>query len=845
MGEAVVSGTKIKMQYKGDTLVYDATAFSMQRDALLGELVKMLPGVELRGGRIYVQGRYVENITLSGKDFLNLKPEEILKMLPAYVVKSLKFYDRQGERSRVAGRDMKDAVYVMDVVLKREYKAQWMSLGVAGYGTEGRYEANGMLMRFDDRQNLIVKADFNNLNKKAEVHEMATIATVYGNGRGRGQFVGLSWSFEPSEKCLFDLSGNYDSRRWNIDQSQAGETYLAGGNLFTRSRMWQRKEGDAWDVRASLRLRPVKKMTIQTMYAFNFNRTRMRSSQRRAQFSVDPGTVPSFGASPLDTVFAAEQAAAAWADYVSYREMTESLNREKVYDHSGEVRLVAGLGRNALNVSVKGRMKRAEFDIFDRYTLSHPATPEAGTDFQHRFFDRGEETERMDAGADYTWKYAESDRQDGQLTPYYQMQLLHKRTDDLRYRLERLEGWGVDCDLPLGSLPSEREWMRQAFDADNSAWHAQRTFRGELGLRWNHEWMVGDSMWVKVNATLPVAYSHRNLYYHLGTLSAPVKTDAAFLTPQFRLQWMPARNDRNGNVARWEFGYRLMQQEPSLLSLPGVTDHRDPLVENLGNPGLKNAQTHVVKVGGNYRKRSSRLRTYGSVRYEAMRDAIAMYSVYDRKTGIATYRPVNVNGNYRLSGTLGLNVTINPKTWSSLDYSIHPSFGRNIDLNRTVGEEAAVRSSVKTFTLSQNLNFVWRPVHTLSIYSQAFVRYDRSFSATPGFQTIDVWNFSPSLQVTWEVEEWEIGTKFGVQAQRGYSDGAMNRTDFLLDATLSRSFFNDRLTLKLATCDLLRQQRRTWNSLNAQGRTETLYNLYIPSYIMLKVAWRVNGGGKK
>ena len=55
LGEAVVKGTKIRMFYKGDTLVYNASAFQLPDGSMLNDLVAQLPGAEIRDGNILRQ----------------------------------------------------------------------------------------------------------------------------------------------------------------------------------------------------------------------------------------------------------------------------------------------------------------------------------------------------------------------------------------------------------------------------------------------------------------------------------------------------------------------------------------------------------------------------------------------------------------------------------------------------------------------------------------------------------------------------------------------------------------------------------------------------------------------
>jgi len=61
--EVTVTATKIKMFYRGDTLVYDATAFQMPEGSMLDDLIRQLPGVTMNAdGEIFVNGRKVDEL---------------------------------------------------------------------------------------------------------------------------------------------------------------------------------------------------------------------------------------------------------------------------------------------------------------------------------------------------------------------------------------------------------------------------------------------------------------------------------------------------------------------------------------------------------------------------------------------------------------------------------------------------------------------------------------------------------------------------------------------------------------------------------------------------------------
>ena len=65
LGEASVQGSKILMVMRGDTLVYNASAFNLAEGSMLDNLVRALPGVKLEdGGRITVNGEFVSSLRL-------------------------------------------------------------------------------------------------------------------------------------------------------------------------------------------------------------------------------------------------------------------------------------------------------------------------------------------------------------------------------------------------------------------------------------------------------------------------------------------------------------------------------------------------------------------------------------------------------------------------------------------------------------------------------------------------------------------------------------------------------------------------------------------------------------
>ncbi len=174
LGEVVVTASKVKFYNKGDTIVFNADAFELAEGSMLDALIKQLPGVELKeGGQIYVNGEFVENLLLNGKDFFKGKNELMLDNLGAYTVKNVEVYKRSPEMQQWSGDKARQQL-VMDVKLKKEYNIGWIMNFEAGLGTSERYMARAFVNRFTANSRLSFIGNLNNLNDSRKPGESSS-----------------------------------------------------------------------------------------------------------------------------------------------------------------------------------------------------------------------------------------------------------------------------------------------------------------------------------------------------------------------------------------------------------------------------------------------------------------------------------------------------------------------------------------------------------------------------------------------------------------------------------------------------------------------------------------------
>jgi len=168
--EVVVTATKVKFFWRGDTLVYDATAFQMPQGSMLGDLIRQMPGVTLNEqGEIFVNGRKVDELLLGSHTFFGGNKRVLMENLPYYTVKTLKVYEKQTEKNEALGYDVEPKKYVMDVNLKDEYSRGYIANVEAAGGTDKRYLGRGFLLGFTDRVRTTLLGNINNVNESRHI----------------------------------------------------------------------------------------------------------------------------------------------------------------------------------------------------------------------------------------------------------------------------------------------------------------------------------------------------------------------------------------------------------------------------------------------------------------------------------------------------------------------------------------------------------------------------------------------------------------------------------------------------------------------------------------------------
>ena len=810
--EATVSATQVKMYYKGDTLVYNASAFKLPDGSMLDDLIRQLPGAELNeAGEIRINGRKLNYLLLNGKEFFSGNNRVMLDNLPYYTVQQLKVYEQATQRSQALGHDVDDKLYVMDVRLKKEYATGYMGNLQAGGGTDGRYLGRAFGLRFTDFSRLTLFAGSNNTNETRKPGmDSDWTPSSHTTGTMRHHQAGMDLLLENREQTWSEAANALVSlTRTNEESRSATETFLTGGSAYSRAQARRIRKNLETTLHNRFTLKKPFYLDLKT--DLSYRHTDHRGNQAAQAFNAHPD---SLSTDTLNTT------ADSWTGHSRNLTVGQQAEWLQHLDWGDDLELKA-----------HATYRHAESEDFDRYRLDYPNAP-AHTDYRNRY------NRSRQCGYDYAARLLYRFNFLNQIKWEVGGQFSQRHDDDHigRYRLEQIAGWDGN-EAPLGTLPSTADLLRQGLDRTNSYDAAGRANLTEITTRlFTKGWKGGD-----LSLGYSTTYAAERLHYRGAGLDTLMR----------RRQW---RHNASASYSYWmnerpsgwggNFGlsYFMTQTAPEMLRLVPVRQTYNPLALTEGNPSLGRTTQHLVGMDMSLRRRKLNLNHHMGMRQ--YRNLTATATHYDRTTGVYTYRPENINGNRSVYVINDINFT--PARHEPLNLTQHfqYDYARNVDLFFDADKEHDVRSTVRTHLIQESLRLTYQ-FKPLQLGASVRVAYRYATSARPDFSTVRATDLDYGLNLTWHMP-WQLtlATDLKMYTRRGYGDASMNTDDLVWNAALSRAFLKGRLNVTLQGFDLLHNLSNVTYSINGQGRTET-WSRSIPRYAMLHLQWKFNKNPKK
>ena len=817
MREVTITATKIKMYYRGDTLIYDATAFKMPDGSMLDDLIRQLPGVTMNAdGEIFVNGRKVDELLLGSRSFFGGNKKVLLENLPYYTVRHLKVYEKQTDRSVALGYDVDPRRYVMDVILKDEYNQGYIGNVEAAGGTDERWLGRGFLLGFTDKLRFTLLANANNVNEGRHIGQsdhwsparqprsLLTTRSVAGE-------INYENKSDKNKEIKETFRAEYTSTTDDQTISRRAESFIEGCSPTSVTESFNRAGNRRWTLNNHLAMRLPAWMDIYAKFDYAHRDGSFHSAfdEQSDSLSISQRTV---GISE----------GTKWEAKIDVQGSVRPSKQKSHIDYYVSMGHNSDEGESATHYQTRN-------SFLDGKTVEHTAVSDNSSSLLNR----------------NTWGvvnlgYGYEIAKDLHLGISNMLYNSHVHTRDYLYHPDTL------------LLPSQLDALEAITDYANSYESHSDNWQNDFSIHLSKSsYYMHPQVHMRVNydrwrleLKLPV-YSNK-LHYQRGKIDTLARQRMFLPEPKFwfRHSWKGALRDFQAHAS-------FRQSMPLLIDRINFRDDSQPLIIKLGNSDLMS--TAVTHFDARYYDGTGRNQgMYNlSASFDYHHRDISQSVAYNPINGVYTYKPMNISGAYQAHANFSTDHNIGEKRYWSWHVNAGADWNHAKDHAMLTGETESHENTVNTLSLNSGANIRYN-YKTLNVRAVGSMDWRHSEGRMYDFSTLDALDFSYGLEASYTTPAL-CGKKVGgmtlaadacMYSRRGYGAASLNRDDFVINASISQSFLSGKLILRLEGFDLLHQLSPTDYVINAQGRTVTTYRS-LPHYLMLHAVWHFNKNPKK
>ena len=804
LNEVMVKATRVKMFYRGDTIVYDATAFKLPDGSMLDALIRQMPGVTLNeAGEIFVNGRKVDELLLGSRSFMRGNKKVLMENLPYYTVQNIKVYDKQSDKSKALGYDVDPKQFVMDVNLKQEYQRGYIANVEGAVGTEDKWLARAFALGFSDHYRFTLLGNLNNVNETRHIGESGhwTPATMPKNMLTTRSVAGEMDYHAKEDKVKNNLTASYTSTTDVSESRSRYEQFLQGLTPTSLTESSNRTGSRAWNARDAFTL---------TKPFYLYAVTDFRYSKNHGAFS-----------SMFDQ----------WNDTLTASQRNRGFNEGKAWSGSMDAQGAFNVGKNQKHIDfhVMVQHNENESESAMRYSTRQYVNPQQNV--QHNLDDISNRT---------TWGIASLN---------YGMQLFKGVEMGLgeSFYLMRIDAHDYLYHPDTLLLASQIDALTAITDFNNSYDSRTNVVDNTVGISFsgkgkykmapNSPFTINYQRW---NVGISVPIRHESLDYQRGSLDTLARQNTLFVntSASFRYASESGKHDFRIHASH-------KRSAPNLSDRITYRDDSQPLVVKLGNPDLKSSVTSNFGIDYSNKAGKNQQQWHVGTSADFYHRQTAQSASYDPASGVYNYKPMNVSGAYRLNAKFDISRTIDEKRYWSWQTNADAGYHHSIDHAMLTGMTASEENVVNTLTLHDGA-YIQYNKGTLNIRATGDIRWRHSEGKMYDFKTLNATGFQYGLSARYTLPRLNttLSADGNMYSRRGYGSSELNTDDFVLNASISQPFFKGKLIARIEAFDLLHQLSSTQYSVNAQGRTETWYRS-LPHYVMAHLVYHWNKNPKK
>lgn len=779
LDDVVVTAKARRFTMSGDTIVFHPEAFKLKEGARLDELIKRLPGVVEKDGKLYWNNKPLRML-MNGRDIFG--GGSIVGEIPAEAVKNIKTYNKASELAQQSGNDDGKDDNVLDINIKPGFMDKWYGDMTARLQTPKNYQASVQTNLLSDRNPTLVSIDANNVDYFQKLG-----IDWYNKGNfddfGKAQSAAAAWqhnwkqgTHKFSNRNNVSFSSNFNHTDGWGTEYRTDQTIPTLGNAKTwglsRNKRYEHKIQPTIMADLFTFADSVNYITADLKFEYTFQRKNEEASS--ARFNSNP---EAFGDFPLDPALMAKH-----GDDI-YRHL---INRKRTYAQSTNEALNTTL--NAKWGHLLGKKGQFSFGTTANYSNGNNRT---NTNQQIDYVEQGVQSP--------LYQYSRLPFHNLDFKAYTELQYYIKNnllltggyTFDKLNKSVRQDFYSTDVQSKLDNNRDEVKDAANSFDSHRST----ATHTAQAGLTYKlDKWQFLPN--VKVD------WLHEHLDYQRGRLDTASTRNSLLINPNMEIKW------KIGKRSNFDFTFNYTTSLPDLLSTLAYRDDTDPLWIKEGNPLLHRSHKHSSMV--TYRQTLPRVQSMMLLKagYTHNTNPIASVFYYNPATGVYRTHDENVRGGdeWLFSAVLDKGIGDNFHLFTKAETYFTTSYGYLAALNETVEKQ---QNKLKQFTLnlSPELSYEhdWL---VLNLFGSMNLRRNRYSLASEYNNTFGNYNFG--LKGLAKLKQWEFSTKFEDRLRSGYLSPEINRHRLVWNANAKWLFWKGKGVLGIDLDDILNQA--VWNS---------------------------------
>jgi len=789
LSDVIVSGQRQAIIVNKDTVEFRVEAFKVRPNAVVEELLKKLPGIQIdNNGNIKVGGKAVSKLTIDGKEFFSNDVRIATRNLDAALLDKVQIYD---DRENDPDHLIEDANVskIINLKFKRAFKKSIFGKVYAGAGSRKRFETGGLVNMFRDTLQVSVIAVGNNLNKtgfsSSDLSQLGGFdrsgqdgiyngtAAVGGSAYGGIEKIlssGFNLNNDYGKKLKMNLIYFYSNSRMERIYSSVSQQFLNKDTLIQSDSFTTNSINNKHNISSLVRWKPDTNTTINYTPRLSFNATNDITNGNALRYNKTAPLTNSL--SDMRSSTSLMQFGHTFSYYRSFKKKGESLN----LSHNLNINPNNSTNFNYWNLISQTAAVRSE--VLDRLTDNRNRSTTAGLDLSYRYPFSKKIIGNIGINSSYS------------------------------YNARKLLTF--DKNLPTGNYDVYLD--DQSTDLNRNQWTE--------GIKGGFSYFITK----KVALDLNLSGEFLQIRNRFNKNVPDVNQNYFNLLPSARLQ-----------VYDFSLNYSTKVSQPNVYDIQPISIRTTQLYTFIGNPSLIPSRSHNASIAFNKYNYKTRVYVYGNISASLDENSVVSKAEISPE-GITVRMPVNRDGRRTFNVGLGINKPFKTsKTWQ---ISTSPYIGFYQSRSYVILNQNEGYQNVTYLSFLPSIDINWKDIVEISP-QYSFTPQITSYSRI-NFETIKVAPHRADMRYTvrWPKHVYWEGN-YSYTHNPLVSPGFRKDTHLLNTSIALQMLKNDRGELKLSCYDLLNQNISANRYAGVNSVTDSQYRI-LKRYFLLTYMVKFN-----